>query len=483
MFKKIIYFFQIFMLFIECKKKIIDPPEPPIPKNYDYILLDWEDRIIPPSGTRGKWIYIIGGNREGTYFVSPNGNDSDPGTREKPWKTISYATTRLSPGDTLVILPREGNRRPIIAGGNNLAHAIDLSGKSYIWIENIEITHNDTLKGEGKYFRDAIYICDLPSTNIVLKNIYIHHIDEFGINIKDIDSLTIIGCRIEYCGFGSVGGPKGVQGGWRNVIIRGCTLSYSGHYYGPGIDNNPYTRPDGLGVEESNGPLLVENTIAMHNKGDGLDSKVKNTTIKECIVANNSCDGVKLWGDSSRVINTLIYGKGDRDTTHIPWGSIVIDQVEKPNSTFEIINCTVDDTLGIVSVMYVQTTEGYRDIPVNLKLINNIFSGKGRNCYIGIGRASQITAKNNLFYFPKSFYALQHGDNIYDSTNIGNLGPGNIYGRPLFVRTAWGEIGDYHLRDGSPAIDRGTSDNAPNIDLEGKPRPQGNGFDIGCYER
>ncbi|MEO0230835.1 MAG: choice-of-anchor Q domain-containing protein [candidate division WOR-3 bacterium] len=54
---------------------------------------------------------------------------------------------------------------------------------------------------------------------------------------------------------------------------------------------------------------------------------------------------------------------------------------------------------------------------------------------------------------------------------------------PLFVKTGWGKEGDYHLRDGSPAIDRGTPNGAPNIDLDGNPRPLGSGYDIGCYER
>jgi hypothetical protein len=42
---------------------------------------------------------------------------------------------------------------------------------------------------------------------------------------------------------------------------------------------------------------------------------------------------------------------------------------------------------------------------------------------------------------------------------------------------------DFHLRPGSPAIDAGLADRAPRADLEGRPRPQGAGFDLGAYER
>jgi len=60
------------------------------------------------------------------------------------------------------------------------------------------------------------------------------------------------------------------------------------------------------------------------------------------------------------------------------------------------------------------------------------------------------------------------------------MGEGNIYGEPLFVRPAWGEEGDYHLRDGSPAIDAGTATGAPAGDLDSHPRDARP--DIGAYE-
>ena len=42
--------------------------------------------------------------------------------------------------------------------------------------------------------------------------------------------------------------------------------------------------------------------------------------------------------------------------------------------------------------------------------------------------------------------------------------------------------GDYHLREGSPCIDAGTSEGAPTTDIEGNGRPYGAAFDIGAYE-
>jgi len=442
-----------------------------------------------------------------TFYVSPNGDNSNPGTFEKPWATPGFGSKQLQPGDTLIILGgryilsqyfddmitppsgtqqqwivikgEEGNR-PVLVGRDNLLTAIDLSGCSYVRIENLEITSDSTVNGESRWFREGIQILGSPASHIILKDLYIHHIDEFGMDVQDVDDLQILNCRIEYCGFGAVGGPRGEQGGLRNVIIRGCRLSYSGHYYQGGDGSNrPYDRPDGFGIEPSNGPVLIEETIAEHNYGDGIDSKAANTTVRRCIVANNSCDGVKLWGDHSRIENTLIYGRGDGDPTVTPWAPIVID-AELPNAVFEIVNVTVDDALGENYLMHAQYD--HPDIPVNLIIKNTILCGRGNDSPVFIGRASSITLEHNLFYAPNSAFVLTHGDSIYTSTTITQLGTNNIYADPLFVRPAWGTDGDYHLQSQSPAIDAGTSSGAPSNDLEGKPRPQGKGVDIGAYE-
>ncbi len=449
--------------------------------DYDYEFNEYEDIIIPNSGNAQNWVYIIGGNITGDFYVSPNGNDNNNGSFDSPWKSISYAAQQLSPGDTLVVLPDSGRTRPIIACGNNLLTAIDLSGKQYVWIENLEITHNENQRGSGKYFRDGIEILGQPAKNIVLKKIYIHHIDEFGMNFQDVESLKILNCRIEYCGFGSLGGPAGETGGWRYVEIIGCTLSYSGHYYqGTDGTNRPYDRPDGFGIETSTGPILIEKTIASHNYGDGLDSKAENTTIKECIVSNNSCDGVKLWGDNSKVINTLIYGRGDGNNEITPWSPLLI-HCEKTNARFDIINVTIDDYLGNNYLFYAQYDSGLP--PVQIFVKNTIFCARGQNSPVWIRGNCTISFMNNLFYLPNNENVLIYGDSVWTSSNIENFGTNNLYGNPMFISPAWGSEGDYHLQNGSKAIDNGTSIDAPSVDLDGNPRPNGSGYDIGCYEK
>ncbi|MCX7917164.1 MAG: DUF1565 domain-containing protein, partial [bacterium] len=41
------------------------------------------------------------------YYVSPSGDDKNPGTKEKPFRTIQKAAGIVNPGDTIFILPGE----------------------------------------------------------------------------------------------------------------------------------------------------------------------------------------------------------------------------------------------------------------------------------------------------------------------------------------------------------------------------------------
>jgi hypothetical protein len=61
----------------------------------------------------------------------------------------------------------------------------------------------------------------------------------------------------------------------------------------------------------------------------------------------------------------------------------------------------------------------------------------------------------------------------------GNPDYNNISEDPVFVG---GSPYDLHLQGTSPCIDEGTAAGAPSVDLDGDPRPSGDGYDMGAYE-
>lgn len=439
-----------------------------------------------------------------TYYVSPDGRNSNPGTEDNPWATPGYASKQLQAGDTLIIRdgryvlsefyadmitpPNSGTQNawivikgedgsiPVLAGRNNLFSAIQLDGVNYIRIENLEITSDN-----GAHFREGINAGGNEISHVVFKGLHIHHIDEFGIDLKDVNDLLVDECNIHHCGFGAIGGPAGETGGWRNVLIRGCQLSYGGHYYQGGDGSNrPYDRPDGFGIEPSDGPVEIMDCIVEHNRGDGLDSKAGNTYFHNCIVANNSCDGIKLWGDNSKVHNCLVYGTGDGVPVPIPWAGLVIG-TETQNAYFEIINTTIHNVPQTHNhPMYVQYDS---PAPITLVVRNSIIAGGYGVVFIG--DSVNFIADHNIFYRPGDDIQVYANGMDYTSQQIesGELGQGNLSRDPLFVAPAWGSQGDYHLQQESPGVDAGVSGaGIPYFDLEYIQRPQGDGYDIGAYE-
>lgn len=446
----------------------------------------------------------------GTPTGGNGGNGGNGGGPIQDAHALALAVSRMAPGDTLevplgtyvindfedILRPPSGTeaepviirgaagrqgQRPVIAGRDNLLALIILAGVSYVQVENLELTHDPAATGQAAWCRDGVQIMDGLSRGIVLDNLYIHHLDEFGLNAMDVDGLEVTGCHIEHCGYGAVGGPDGEHGGWQNVVIRNTGLSYSGHYWQGGDGTNrPYDRPDGLGTEESAGPLLIEDVVCEHNFGDGLDSKCHNTTIRRCVVANNSCDGVKLWGAGSTVENSLIYGRGDGDAEPTAWSAVVIHS-ETAGAPFALVNCTIDDAMGgnyLMHVNYDAPTVG-----IALTLRNTIFSSRGASAPIWLNGATVLTAEHNLFWMPVLDRLIEHGATEWTAANIGGLGTGNGVGDPGFVEAAWGSDGDYHVAAASPAVGHGMAAGAPNHDLANAARPAGGGCDIGAYEQ
>ena len=91
------------------------------------------------------------------------------------------------------------------------------------------------------------------------------------------------------------------------------------------------------------------------------------------------------------------------------------------------------------------------------------------NCIFWGNTPNQVVKDIKDTLSPKISFSIVQG---------GYGGYGNMNKDPLFVG-----LGDfYHLSDKSPAINRGTGKQAPEIDIDGDKRPEGKRVDIGADE-
>ncbi len=387
-----------------------------------------------------------GGRESVTLHVSPAGDDRAAGTRQAPLRTPALALARLAPGGTLVLLPGsypvddhdrilrppsgrsgsptvirgEGPGRPRLAGSRGVAALVDLAGVHHLVLSGLELTH---APGGDPRVEDGIAALVSPAGDLLLRDLEVHHLDGFGLNAGDLADTRIETCRFHHNGGGGLGGPEGRRGGWQRVRIEATELSDSGRYWrgGDGRDR-PYDRPDGIGIEASEGPVELVACRAERNLGDGIDLKARRSSVTDCRVVANHGDGVKLWGRGSRALRTRIDRTAIPAEVDSPWALLVIDQIEDEGADFEVSACTlVENPRRHAFPLYVQYGV---PVPIQLRFHGNRVEWGSSAAYFGprVG----LDARDNVWVAHSGEpEVVQQGERYLTCRELPRLGPGN----------------------------------------------------------
>jgi len=107
-----------------------------------------------------------------TYFVAPNGNNSQEGTEKQPWKTPQHASDSVKPGDTVLIdaglySPAKGTWNVTCAGTAEAPITFKTRGDG-----EVRISASSLLPADGwKHFKGAIYQTEIRTpTTCVFQN-------------------------------------------------------------------------------------------------------------------------------------------------------------------------------------------------------------------------------------------------------------------------------------------------------------------------
>jgi parallel beta-helix repeat protein/predicted outer membrane repeat protein len=210
--------------------------------------------------------------------------------------------------------------------------------------------------------------------------------------------------------------------------------------------------------------------------GGGIYCWESSPKINNCKFKENTADatggGIYCCSKSSPTItNCSIIG----NTTTLNWGGGIYCGSSSP----VITNCTITGNNAATGGGGIFCASSSPSI-TNCTFSKNHAATGGGGIY---GYAPPLPKLTNCILWgntPDEIFIRTGTPTItYCDVQGGYEGEGNIDSGPLFVDA---ENGDYHLTASSPCIDAGTSEGAPNTDIDGVSRPQGAGYDIGAYE-
>jgi hypothetical protein len=329
----------------------------------------------------------------------------------------------------------------------------------------------------------------------------------------------------------------GLYATWSHFVLRNCivtdnTAGLNDESHGGGI--YIYMIPsEGPGVRIENTAVISNSAPAYGGMGGGMfaDGIWQPITITHSTFQGNYAQdlggGVKLYNNSDRLFiqdtdflsNTAFSGSGAHIPTGIDGGAVWIERARFQN------NQTTDNS---GTTLYLETAGWYRP---EVWLTNLLFGGNSNprgsiiqannNGYTSLevnaahvtaadnnqtptfldargsgliaGRGTTVTLTNTLLVsFTNGFSGLewdqgelliQHSHTLtHEVTSLHHI----AWGSPTFTAVD-GVGGDpmlddtYHLQAGSAAIDAGVDARVDN-DIDGDPRPLGDGFDIGADE-
>jgi hypothetical protein len=457
------------------------------------------------------------GKAQTNYYVSLTGNNNNSGlSQANAWRKINYALSSSSPvmaGDTVfikagnygnenIVIEKNGTASnpiviegylsipgdnpnlnysygdnldaavmPLIDGGDRTSgDGIDINGSANIIIKNIQITN----------YEYGIYTWSSSSTNLILDNIIVMSIGDInasysglGIGIVYADNNIVRNCIVvNSC-------AEGITLEANNNLIENCQV-----YCDENMTSEAST--DYYIVAEGNNNIFrncyIERVGDLDHVGHGMGLKgnCENNLFEDCIAKDIEGGGFYVRHRGAK-FNEF------RNCKAIGTLDDVLGFLVRDGASYnEFNNCLSDSCTS--GIRFMDTDEdGGAQYCGRHNIFNNCIINKPIWAIEFLDYSLPSPADSNLFVncvFNGGTYLFETSRENYDNEMVNcivsNFQTLNTGTEPLLFENP--TIGDFHLQNGSPCIDAGTSDNAPIFDFEGTLRPKGLGFDIGAYE-
>ncbi len=401
-------------------------------------------------------------------YVATNGSDRNPGTNNRPFKTIQKAADVVKPGDVVLIkrgiyreqvkITRSGSANKMIKfkayPGDELKAIVEgktflVLQSSHIEISGLKVQNIPRISGPTV----GIYV-EGPAKNIIIKNNHTYNTFGSGIgvwgvghkknpgNFENIRNLKILNNKVE----------KACNKGWNECI----TVS------------NGIVDFEIKGNEIFNGGDPI-------NGGEGIDVKLgaKNGIIADNYIHDLTRRGIYLDANGGAefakpvIKNIKVYNNVSRNNNG--HGMAIMTEGIGDVFNIDIYNNVFYENRDDGLMIYKHPVGS--GIIHNIRVYNNTMVAHKRHGFLlAFPGSYNIKAYNNILYDnDRSDYKVSNGM-IFKSNNL-------IGVNPKFVNAS---AGNFRLKPGSPAINGGASRRAPIVDILGKRRT--GKPDIGAYE-
>jgi len=417
-----------------------------------------------------------------TYYVSPTGSDSNPGTAAAPFQTLQAGANAVTAdanagggvaaGDTVIV--RAGTYAAgMILGWNTSASGVAnspitfeadpaaapgsviITGRDYETMDGIDVEQGSNyivIQGfiinntSGSISHAGIRVA---GANCVIQNNTANACGDWGIYTSFAD-YVLIQDNVASNSINQHG--IYVANSTLDPVIQGNQI-FGNHDGGLQLNGDASQGGDGLDT----GALIQDNII--HDNGTGGGAAI-------------NCDGVQY----ARIQNNLLYNNHSTGIALFDEDGAAgsIDNVVVNNTIIEASDsrwCININSGSTGNTVYNNILYNYNSNNGSIEISEDSLSGFVSNYNTVDGQFADYTTGLVMNQAQWMIFCGQDGNSFIATP------------AQLFVNPAGG---NYHLLAGATAVDAGTSMAAPNqppaYDLEGNPRPQGNGYDIGVYE-
>lgn len=278
---------------------------------------------VPASTATAELPPLLTRSRGTTFYVAPAGSDSNPGTRQRPWKTIQRALRRLRPGQRALVrrgtyvadhvVERSGTRTAPITvaaypGERVVLRAAATSGDTYplrvtsgaafVRIQGFVLELAKGISSTNVYFEGRAHDVELSRNEIRFSQ------DQGVFLERSTRNIHLIGNRIHDNGRGHESGQHQSHG----IYIEGADHLVA--------NNVIYNHPFGFGIQiypENTGTVVVHNTVVGSGHSGiviGGDGGVSNIAIRNNVLAFNASFGVQMDSECPQAVSI------DRNVIH-----------------------------------------------------------------------------------------------------------------------------------------------------------------------